>query len=302
MLALALAVSAALACRSSDTQTNTVVPTDTTIACTDENAIKIVRQSVVRISTDAAVGTGIVVAENQILTNAHVVEDNENVSVQRQDGAEDGTVVGIDNVIDLALIQVATHALPSVTFADPSSLKSGQRLLAIGYALDLPGEPSTTAGIFSALREIDGVHYVQTDAPINPGNSGGPLFTQCGEVVGLNTLGNRAGVGFAIGSSELRAANRDLVSQPPKAKPPASADSLQPFGIGDQVLVTGLGDTDCLRIREEPTSRGKQLNCKYDGIRAVVQEGPVDAETFTWWRIAGDGFNGWAVAQYLRRP
>ena len=213
-LVLALAVFGAWACRSSSSTSTTptvaVVPTGTAVPCTDENAIGIVRRSVVRISTDAAVGTGIVVGDNQILTNAHVVEDNENVRVQSQDGAEEGTVVGTDKIVDLALVQAATHALPAVKFADPSSLRPGQRLLAIGYALDLPGEPSTTGGIFSALRELDGVHYVQTDAPINPGNSGGPLFTQCGEVVGLNTSGTRTGIGFAIDSATLRTANSDL--------------------------------------------------------------------------------------------
>jgi Trypsin-like peptidase domain len=213
-LVLAFAVVGALGCRSSGhslaTPTIAVVPTDTAAPCNDETAIGMVRRSVVRISTDAAVGTGIVVGDNQILTNAHVVQDNDKVRVQSQDGGEEGMVVGTDNTVDLALIQAATQALPAVKFADSSLLKPGQRLLAIGYALDLPGEPSTTAGIFSALREIDGVHYVQTDAPINPGNSGGPLFTQCGEVVGLNTAGTRTGIGFAIDAATLRTASKDL--------------------------------------------------------------------------------------------
>lgn len=238
-LTLLLAATGAWACGSGGDSTSTptiaVVATGTAVPCTDENAIGIVRRSVVRISTDDAVGTGIVVGDNQILTNAHVVEGHEKVRVESQDGAGEGTVVGTDAVIDLALIRAATHALPAVNFADPSSLKPGQRLLAIGYALDLPGEPSTTGGIFSALREIDGVHYVQTDAPINPGNSGGPLFTQCGDVVGLNTSGNRAGIGFAIDSSALRAFDGDpafatgdevptRVTNPPDPSPPARSD------------------------------------------------------------------------------
>ena len=75
-----------------------------------------------------------------------------------------------------------------------------------------------------------------------------------------------------------------------------------PLQVGDQVIVIGLGDPDCLRIREQPTQQGKQLNCMYDGTKAIVQEGPVEAETFTWWRIAGDGFNGWAAGTWLRLP
>ncbi|MDP9238572.1 MAG: hypothetical protein M3P30_14455 [Chloroflexota bacterium] len=91
------------------------------------------------------------------------------------------------------------------------------------------------------------------------------------------------------------------MAQPPKNKPSPSTNSLQPFGIGDQVIVIGLGVTDCLRIREQPTQQGKALICMPNGTRAIVQEGPVEADAFTWWRIAGDGFNGWAVVLYLKR-
>jgi hypothetical protein len=75
-----------------------------------------------------------------------------------------------------------------------------------------------------------------------------------------------------------------------------------PLQVGDQVIVIGLGETDCLRIREQPTQQGKQLTCVPDGTTAIIQEGPTDAETFTWWRIAGEGFNGWAAGAWLRLP
>lgn len=75
-----------------------------------------------------------------------------------------------------------------------------------------------------------------------------------------------------------------------------------PLQIGDAVLVIGLGDVDCLRVREQPTQQAKQTICIPDGTKAIIQEGPVDAETFTWWRIAGDGFNGWAAGTWLRLP
>jgi hypothetical protein len=73
-----------------------------------------------------------------------------------------------------------------------------------------------------------------------------------------------------------------------------------PLQSGDAVVVIGLGDNDCLRIREQPSQQAAQLLCVPDGTRAIVQEGPVDAETFTWWRIAGEGFNGWAAGTWLR--
>lgn len=75
-----------------------------------------------------------------------------------------------------------------------------------------------------------------------------------------------------------------------------------PLQVGDEVIVIGLGDNDCLRVREQPTQQAKQLICIPDGTKAIIQEGPVEAETFTWWRIAGEGFSGWAAATWLRLP
>ncbi len=99
----------------------------------------------------------------------------------------------------------------------------------------------------------------------------------------------------ADGWTVLSVTNRD-----PSA--PAVPGIPWPLQVGDQVIVIGLGEPDCLRIREQPTQQGKQLNCMPDGTKAIVQEGPVQAETFTWWRIAGDGFNGWAAGTWLRLP
>jgi hypothetical protein len=73
-----------------------------------------------------------------------------------------------------------------------------------------------------------------------------------------------------------------------------------PLQPGDRVVVIGLGENDCLSIRKDPSQQGERLNCMPDGTRAIVQEGPTDAETFTWWKIAGDGFNGWAANNWLR--
>lgn len=272
------------------------------------------RPAVVRVSTLSAVGTGIVVGDDRILTNAHVVEGSTSVKIDSQSGSDTGSVIASDPVLDVALIRAPTGNIPPVTFADGSTLRAGQRLLALGYALDLPGEPSTTAGVFSALRSIDNVDYIQTDTPINPGNSGGPLFTQCGEVAGINTFALRdrtteiQNVGFAIDGALLKRAVRDIeagvyVARPTPAPvaPPTASTLTKALHVGDPVIVVGLGEPDCLRIREQPTNRGKQLACESDGTKAIVQEGPVEADTFTWWRIAGDGFHGWAVSTWLSR-
>ena len=80
-----------------------------------------------------------------------------------------------------------------------------------------------------------------------------------------------------------------------------------PLQIGDQVVIIGVGEGDCLRTREQPTQQAKQTSCQPDGSKAIVQEGPVQAETFTWWRVsgqdaAGNGFGGWAAGRWLRLP
>jgi hypothetical protein len=75
-----------------------------------------------------------------------------------------------------------------------------------------------------------------------------------------------------------------------------------PLEVGDGVVMVGLGEGECLSIREQPTQQAKRVDCKLDGTQAIIQEGPVMAETITWWRIAGEGFNGWAAGTWLRLP
>ena len=115
----------------------------------------------------------------------------------------------------------------------------------------------------------------------------GPTFS---EGTGIAILDQKA-----EGWTVLSVKNRDL-------SVPAVPGIDWPLQVGDQVVVIGLGEEDCLRVRELPTQQGKQLNCVPNGTKAIVQEGPIEAETFTWWRIAGDGFNGWAAGTWLRLP
>lgn len=75
-----------------------------------------------------------------------------------------------------------------------------------------------------------------------------------------------------------------------------------PLQVGDQVIVIGLGEGDCLNMREQPSQAAKAVTCLIDGTKAIVQEGPTDADTFTWWRISVEGFTGWAAGAWLRLP
>ena len=81
---------------------------------------------------------------------------------------------------------------------------------------------------------------------------------------------------------------------------PSSAIIDWPIQPGDAVLIIGVGEGDCLSIREQPTQLAQRLICMPDGTRGIVQEGPIESESFVWWLIAGEGFRGWAVDTWLR--
>ncbi|MHB8376968.1 MAG: hypothetical protein ACYDEB_08435 [Dehalococcoidia bacterium] len=75
-----------------------------------------------------------------------------------------------------------------------------------------------------------------------------------------------------------------------------------PLQIGDEVVIVGLAKGDCLRVRDQPALTGKQLACEALGVKAIIQDGPKQADNFTWWKIAGTGFSGWAADHWLRLP
>lgn len=156
-------------------------------------AVQRVRPAVVRIATRGGVGTGVIVEEGLVMTNAHVVRGEASPSVTLANGRTvTGRVLGRDEEVDLALIQVEVTGIPPITWGDSDALRPGERLLAIGYPLGgsvfTGSEASVTSGIFSAHRELRGQSFIQTDTPLNPGNSGGPLINLKGEVIGINTL------------------------------------------------------------------------------------------------------------------
>ena len=168
-----------------------------------------------------AVGTGVIISpEGEILTNAHVVAGAQDVRVRLAGNTEPiaATVVAVDSGNDLALLRIDIDAdLPAVTVADPATIRIGDPVVAIGFALDLDGDPSVTLGIVSALdrtltisdtESLDGL--IQTDAAISSGNSGGPLVNAAGQLVGINTAVAESdievaatNVGFAIGAAEI---------------------------------------------------------------------------------------------------
>ncbi len=166
------------------------------------------RPSVVRIIGEDGAATGFVVdAEGYILTNHHVIEGGERFTAVMHDGARlSAHVESEDPARDIALLKVKTNrALTPLAFA--KSLREGEDVVALGYPVDLIGSMTVTRGIISAIRRVNGIELVQTDAAINPGNSGGPLLNDRGEVVGMNTFVHleAQGIGFAVSASVLEA-------------------------------------------------------------------------------------------------
>jgi serine protease Do len=154
-----------------------------------------------------SLGSGfIITADGFVLTNAHVVEAADEITVKLTDKRElRAKVIGADKRTDIALLKIDATGLPTVRFGDPNRLRVGEWVVAIGSPFGF--ENSVTAGIVSAkgrsLPQENFVPFIQTDVAVNPGNSGGPLFNLRGEVVGINSAiysrtGGFMGLSFAI--------------------------------------------------------------------------------------------------------
>ncbi len=224
----------------------------------------------------AGVGSG-VIYDNQghILTNNHVVAGAQRLTVSLPDGRTfRAKLIGADPRTDLAVIQISGNNLPVAQLGDSKQLQVGDWVVAIGNALGLPGGPTVTAGVVSALgRTVQEpgdqngpgpflFDVIQTSAPINPGNSGGALVDLAGRVIGINTLvagqaepGVQAqGIGFAISISTARPLADQLVANGSVVHPsigiqyvpmnPAIAAQLgvdQPYGAVVMDVVNGSG-------------------------------------------------------------
>ena len=158
-------------------------------------------------------GSGFVIDANGLVaTNAHVVEGGGRIAVTLPGGeVVDGTLVGIDDELDLAVVDAHTGGLTPARFGCSADLRVGDTVVAVGNALGLGGEPTASTGIVAALdRSIttqSGRAYtglIQTDMAVNEGQSGGPLVDATGQVVGVTSAGLAGGsnVGFAIGIDE----------------------------------------------------------------------------------------------------
>lgn len=172
----------------------------------------------------AGTGSGIIISEDgYILTNNHVVEGAELITVTLIDGRIfEATITGTDPLTDLAVIKIDGFNLPTASLGDARQLRPGNLVIAIGNPLGLAGGPTVTMGVVSntersfTVGDVTFYDVIQTDAAINPGNSGGPLVDLRGEVVGINTvlIGGAENIGFAISTSTADPVSHALIAPP----------------------------------------------------------------------------------------
>lgn len=179
-------------------------------------------------------GSGVLIRpDGHILTNNHVIEDMNELTVIDMDGTEyEARVIGADPVSDVAVIKIDAEALPHVGMGNSDHIKVGQWVMAFGSPIEASLGNTVTAGIISATGRIrigngsanddasgpaPTYNFIQTDAAINPGNSGGPLVDLRGELIGINTAiitrtGGYQGIGFAIPVNTVRNVADQLIA------------------------------------------------------------------------------------------
>ncbi|MDR2165882.1 MAG: DegQ family serine endoprotease [Zoogloeaceae bacterium] len=237
-----------------------------------------------------SLGSGFIISEDgYILTNAHVIDSADAVTVRLDDRREfPARIIGADKRTDVALIKIEAKGLPTARLGDPEKLRVGEWVAAIGSPFGL--ENTVTAGIVSAkgrsLPQENYVPFIQTDVAVNPGNSGGPLFNLNGEVVGVNSQiysrsGGYMGLSFAIPIDVAMEVQRQLRE--------SGRVSRGRMGVVIQELSRELAESFGL---EKP---GGAL------VNAVEKDGPADQAGIE----AGDvilRFNGKAISQSAELP
>src|SRR5215469_5625624 len=230
-------------------------------------------------------GSGFVIdKDGHILTNYHVVADARQVEVTLHNRKKyKATIVGTDPPHDLAVIQIKAPDLVPAVLGDSRNLQVGQKVYAIGNPFGLSG--TMTRGIVSSIRPVrepNGAmidEAIQTDAAINPGNSGGPLMNWHGEVIGINTMilssvGQNAGIGFAIPINTAKAVLNDLVTLG-RVRRPALGVATIPIGpeLADQL---GLPvDFGLLVIKVSPGGGAERAGIRGGTERAYLFNMPI---------------------------
>ena len=221
-------------------------------------------------------GSGVIIdKDGLVLTNAHVVERVDNVSVTLADGSNrEGQVLGTDSITDLALVKIDNKEDSNYApLGDSEELEVGDWAIALGTPYGL--EKTVTLGIVSSLhRDINSLGFsdkrldlIQTDAAINPGNSGGPLINSNGQVIGINTLvrsGPGAGLGFAIPINLAKNVSDQLLE---------NGEVIHPY-LGVQLI--SLNPKIAKEHNEDPTSLVQLPERSGALIKSVIPNSPAE--------------------------
>lgn len=212
-------------------------------------------------------GSGVIISsDGYIVTNNHVVEKADEITVKLNDNREfKGRIIGTDKNSDLALVKIEANNLPAIPIGDSDKLKLGEWVLAVGNPFNLTS--TVTAGIVSAKARslyANGVEsFIQTDAAINQGNSGGALVNAKGELVGINAMlysqtGSYSGYGFAIPTTIMNKVVSDLKA----------------YGTVQRAVI-GIVGTDVINYIDVEKDKGKEVDLGVnEGV--YIKEVPVD--------------------------
>jgi len=260
---------------------------------------------------DVGLGSGFIIsADGYVITNAHVVQRADEVTVTLTDKREfKAKVIGTDERTDVAVLKIEAAGLPKVTLGDSDKVRVGEWVLAIGSPFGF--ENTVTAGIVSAKSRDTGdfVPLIQSDAAVNPGNSGGPLFNSKGEVIGINSQifsgnGGYLGISFAIPiNTAMNVANQlmktgklnrgrigVLMSQNPITKD--LAESLGLPNAKGALIDEVAADSPAEKAGVLPADiilkvNGKQVETFIDVTRAISDTPPGTKVVLTVWRKGG---------------
>ncbi|MCH5308372.1 MAG: Do family serine endopeptidase [Prevotella sp.] len=230
------------------------------------------RQRQVQTPKRAAAGSGVIIsADGYIVTNNHVVDGADELTVSLTDNKEySARIIGTDKTTDLALIKIDGKNLPAITIANSDDVKVGEWVLAVGNPLGLNN--TVTAGIISAKARTLGANgvesFIQTDAAINQGNSGGALVNTRGELVGINAMlysqtGTNIGYGFAIPTTIMNKV----------------VDDLKQYGNVQRAII-GIQGTDVKNYVDAEKEKDKEIDLgTMEGIYVakVIEDGAAEA-------------------------
>lgn len=252
----------------------------------------------------------IISADGYVITNAHVVQNADEVTVTLTDKREfKAKVIGSDERTDVAVLKIDTTGLPKIVIGDSDKVRVGEWVLAIGSPFGF--ENTVTAGIVSAKSRDTGdfVPFIQSDAAVNPGNSGGPLFNIRGEVIGINSQifsgsGGYLGISFAIPVNTAMVVANQLIKTG-KVNRGRVGVAMNPGPVTkDLVEALGLPSTKGALIdevtKDSPAEKagilaqdfiikvnGKQIETYIDVTRAISNTAPGTKVVMTVWRKGG---------------